>query len=289
MARKVISGLIQASNPINDESKSVAEIQAAMLEKHMPMIHDAGKQGVQILCLQEIFNGPYFCPGQDRRWYDAAEPVPGPTVEKLAPIAQKYQMAMVIPVYEREMAGVYYNTAAVIDADGTYLGKYRKTHIPQTSGFWEKYFFRPGNLGYPTFQTRYARIGVYICYDRHFPEGARALGLNGAEIVYNPSATVAGLSQYLWKLEQPAHAVANGYFVGAINRVGTEAPWNIGKFYGTSYFVDPRGNFLATASEDQDELVVAELDLEVIEEVRRTWQFFRDRRPDTYGDLTEDR
>jgi beta-ureidopropionase len=289
MARKVTSGLIQASNPINDESKSVAEIQAAMLEKHLPMIHDAGKQGVQILCLQEIFNGPYFCPGQDRRWYDAAEPVPGPTVEKMIPIAQKYQMAMVVPVYEREMAGVYYNTAAVIDADGTYLGKYRKNHIPQTSGFWEKYFFRPGNLGYPTFQTRYARIGVYICYDRHFPEGARALGLNGAEIVYNPSATVAGLSQYLWKLEQPAHAVANGYFVGAINRVGTEAPWNIGKFYGTSYFVDPRGNFLATASEDKDELVVAELDLDVIEEVRRTWQFFRDRRPDTYGPLTEDR
>jgi N-carbamoylputrescine amidase len=289
MARKVTSGLIQASNPINDESKSVAEIQAAMLEKHLPMIHDAGKQGVQILCLQEIFNGPYFCPGQDRRWYDAAEAVPGPTVEKLVPLAQKYQMAMVIPVYEREMAGVYYNTAAVIDADGTYLGKYRKNHIPQTSGFWEKYFFRPGNLGYPTFQTRYARIGVYICYDRHFPEGARALGLNGAEIVYNPSATVAGLSQYLWKLEQPAHAVANGYFVGAINRVGTEAPWNIGKFYGTSYFVDPRGNFLATASEDKDELIVAELDLDVIEEVRRTWQFFRDRRPDSYGILTEDR
>jgi len=287
--RKVISGLIQASNPINDESKSVAEIQAAMLEKHLPMIHEAGKNGVQILCLQEIFNGPYFCPGQDRRWYDAAEPVPGPTVEKMAALAQKYHMVMVVPVYEREMAGVYYNTAAVIDADGKYLGKYRKNHIPQTSGFWEKYFFRPGNLGYPTFQTRYARIGVYICYDRHFPEGARALGLNGAEIVYNPSATVAGLSQYLWKLEQPAHAVANGYFVGAINRVGTEAPWNIGKFYGTSYFVDPRGNFLATASEDKDELVVAELDLDVIEEVRRTWQFFRDRRPDSYGILTEDR
>jgi len=289
MARKVTSGLIQASNPINDETKPVAEIQAAMLEKHLPMIHEAGKNGVQILCLQEIFNGPYFCPGQDRRWYDAAEPVPGPTVEKMAALAQKYHMVMVVPVYEREMAGVYYNTAAVIDADGKYLGKYRKNHIPQTSGFWEKYFFRPGNLGYPTFQTRYARIGVYICYDRHFPEGARALGLNGAEIVYNPSATVAGLSQYLWKLEQPAHAVANGYFVGAINRVGTEAPWNIGKFYGTSYFVDPRGNFLATASEDKDELVVAELDLDVIEEVRRTWQFFRDRRPDSYGILTEDR
>jgi beta-ureidopropionase len=288
MARKVLSGLIQASNPINDESRPVAEIQAAMLEKHLPMIHDAGKRGVQILCLQEIFNGPYFCPGQDRRWYDAAEPVPGPTVAALAPIAAKYQMAMVVPLYEREQAGIYYNTAAILDADGSYLGKYRKTHIPQTSGFWEKYFFRPGNLGYPVFKTRYATIGAYICYDRHFPEGARALGLAGAEIVYNPSATVAGLSQHLWKIEQPAHAIANGYYVGAINRVGTEAPWNVGKFYGNSYFVNPRGEIIACGSEDQDELVVAELDLDLIEEVRRTWQFFRDRRPDAYGPLVEE-
>lgn len=288
MARKVISGLIQASNPINDESVPVAEIQQAMLDKHLPMIHEAGKQGVQILCLQEIFNGPYFCPGQDKRWYDAAEAVPGPTVDVMAAIARQYQMVIVVPVYEREQAGLYYNTAAIIDADGSYLGKYRKTHIPQTSGFWEKYFFRPGNLGYPVFKTRYATIGAYICYDRHFPEGARALGLAGAEIVYNPSATVAGLSQHLWKIEQPAHAIANGYFVGAINRVGTEAPWNIGKFYGNSYFVDPRGQIIACGSEDKDELVVAELDLSMIEEVRRTWQFFRDRRPDAYGPLTED-
>ncbi|MBA3457401.1 MAG: acyltransferase [Deltaproteobacteria bacterium] len=287
MARKVLSGLIQASNPINDESKSVAEVQAAMLEKHLPMIHDAGKKGVQILCLQEIFNGPYFCPGQDKRWYDAAEAVPGPTCETLSKIAAKYQMAMVVPLYEREQAGVYYNTAAILDADGSYLGKYRKTHIPQTSGFWEKYFFRPGNTGYPVFKTRYATIGAYICYDRHFPEGARALGLAGAEIVYNPSATVAGLSQHLWKIEQPAHAIANGYYVGAINRVGTEAPWNIGKFYGNSYFVNPRGEIIACGSEDNDELVVAELDLDMIEEVRRTWQFFRDRRPDAYGPLVD--
>ncbi len=288
MTRKVLSGLIQASNPINDESVSVAEVQKAMLDKHLPMIHEAGKQGVQILCLQEIFNGPYFCPGQDKRWYDAAEAVPGPTVDVMAAIARQYQMVIVVPIYEREQAGLYYNTAAVIDADGSYLGKYRKTHIPQTSGFWEKYFFRPGNLGYPVFKTRYATIGAYICYDRHFPEGARALGLAGAEIVYNPSATVAGLSQHLWKIEQPAHAIANGYFVGAINRVGTEAPWNIGKFYGNSYFVDPRGQIIACGSEDDDELVVAELDLSMIEEVRRTWQFFRDRRPDAYGPLTED-
>lgn len=287
MARIVKCGLIQCSNPINDESKSVAEIQTAMLDKHLPFIDEAGKQGVQILGLQEIFNGPYFCPGQDKRWYAAAESVPGPMTELMAGYAKKYNMVIVVPVYEREMAGVYYNTAAVIDADGAYLGKYRKNHIPQTAGFWEKYYFKPGNLGYPTFKTRYAQIGVYICYDRHFPEGARLLGLHGAEIVFNPSATVAGLSQYLWKLEQPAHAVANGYFVAASNRVGTEAPWNIGKFYGSSYFVDPRGTMLAVASEDNDELVVADLNLGLIEEVRQTWQFFRDRRPDTYEDMVK--
>ena len=286
MSRIVKSGLIQMSNPLNDPSASVLAVRDAMFDKHLPFIEEAGQRGVQILCLQEVFNGPYFCPGQETRWYDIAESVPGPTTERLAAIAKKYEMVMVVPVYEREMAGVYYNTAAVIDADGTYLGKYRKNHIPQVNpGFWEKFYFKPGNLGYPTFKTRYATIGVYICYDRHFPEGARLLGLGGAEIVYNPSATVKGLSQYLWKLEQPAHAVANGYFMGCINRVGTEAPWNIGKFYGTSYFVDPRGQFLATASEDNDELLVADLDLDVIEEVRRTWQFYRDRRPETYGDM----
>ncbi len=286
MARNVHVGLIQASTPF-DPSWGVEKIKNAGLEKHLPLIEEAGKRGVQILGLQEIFNGPYFCPSQEPKWYDAAEAVPGPTTELMQKIAKKHQMVMVVPVYERESAGVYYNTAAVIDADGSYLGKYRKNHIPHTSGFWEKYFFKPGNLGYPTFQTRFARVGVYICYDRHFPEGARALGLNGAEVVFNPSATVAGLSQYLWKLEQPAHAVANGYFVAASNRVGTEAPWNIGRFYGTSYVVDPRGNFLATASEDKDELVSATCDLEMIEEVRRVWQFFRDRRPETYGELTK--
>jgi N-carbamoylputrescine amidase len=287
MPRTVVGGLIQCQNPINDESAPVAVIKKAMFDRHVPLIEEAGRRGVQILCLQEIFDGPYFCPSQDARWYDATEPVPGPTTDAVAKLAARHAMAVVVPVYEREQAGVYYNTAAVYDADGTFLGKYRKNHIPHTSGFWEKYFFKPGNLGYPVFETRYARVGVYICYDRHFPEGARILGLKGAEIVFNPSATVAGLSQYLWKLEQPAHAVANGYFMGCINRVGTEAPWNIGKFYGSSYFVDPRGNFLAEASEDRDELVVAEMNLDMIEEVRRVWQFYRDRRPETYAAMTE--
>ena len=281
------SGLIQMSLAKTEGEGTIAEIKAAMVHKHLPYIEKAGQQGVQILCLQEIFSTPYFCPGQDKAWYAAAEPVPGPTTELLAQYARQYNMVIIVPVYEKEMAGLLYNTAAVIDADGSYLGKYRKTHIPHTSGFWEKFFFKPGNLGYPVFQTRYAKIGVYICYDRHFPDGARCLGLNGAEIVYNPSATVAGLSQYLWKLEQPAHAAANGYFMGCINRVGEEKPWNLGKFYGSSYFVDPRGQIFAQASEDQDELLVADFDLDMIEEVRNVWQFYRDRRPETYGALVE--
>lgn len=285
MARIVRGGLIQCANPTTEGS--LDEIRNAMFERHIPFIEEAGRKGVQVLCLQELFNGPYFCPSQDPRWYDFAEAVPGPTTHLLAEYAKKYEMVIIAPVYEREIAGVYYNTAAVIDADGKYLGKYRKQHIPHTSGFWEKYYFKPGNMGYPVFQTRYGVVGVYICYDRHFPEGARLLGLHGAEMVFNPSATVAGLSQYLWKLEQPAHAVANGYFMGAINRVGTEAPWNIGKFYGSSYFVGPRGQFLAVASEDNDELVVADMDLEQIEEVRKIWQFYRDRRPETYEDMVK--
>jgi beta-ureidopropionase len=287
MPRKIKSGLIQMSLPMTEGEGTIAEIKAAMLEKHLPYIQKAGEQGVQILCLQEIFNTPYFCPGQDPKWYASAEPIPGPTTDLMSEYAKKYKMVIIVPIYEKVQAGVFYNTAAVIDADGTLLGSYRKNHIPHTSGFYEKFFFKPGNLGYPTFQTAYAKIGVYICYDRHFPDGARILGLNGAEIVYNPSATVTGLSQYLWKLEQPAHAAANGYFMGCINRVGYEKPWDLGKFYGSSYFVDPRGQIFAQASEDNDELLVSEFDLDMIDEVRNIWQFYRDRRPETYGQLTD--
>jgi N-carbamoylputrescine amidase len=258
----------------------------AMLEKHLGFIDEAGKKGVQVLCMQEIFNTPYFCPAQDPKWFRTAERIPdGPTISILKEYAKKYSMVIVAPIYEEQMTGVYYNTAAVIDADGKYLGKYRKNHIPQVGGFWEKYYFKPGNLGYPTFQTAYCNVGVYICYDRHFPEGARLLALNGAELVFNPSATVAGISKHLWKIEQPAHAVANGYFMGNINRIGRETPWNIGEFYGNSYFVDPRGNIVAEGSADKDEVVVAELDLDFIREVRDQWQFFRDRRPETYENM----
>ncbi len=289
MSRIIKCGLIQSHN-VAPTDAPIPEIRQANLDHQMKMVEDAARQGVQMLCFQEIFTMPYFCAEQQTRWYDAVERIPdGPTVKMMQDVAKEHGMVMIVPIYEEEQSGVYYNSAAVIDADGKYLGKYRKTHIPHVApGFWEKFYFRPGNLAYPCFDTAFARIGVYICYDRHFPEGARCLGLNGAEIIFNPSATVAGLSEYLWKLEQPAHAVANGYFVGAINRVGTEAPWNIGEFYGQSYFCDPRGQIIVEGSRDQDELVVADLDMDKIREVRNTWQFFRDRRPDAYGEIVAD-
>jgi len=260
-----------------------------MIEKHIPLIREAAEKGAQVCCLQEIFNGPYFCAEQQTKWYDTAEPIPdGPTIRLMQEIAKRHGMVMIVPIYELDMAGVYYNSAAVIDETGAYLGKYRKHHIPHCHpGFWEKFYFKPGNLGYPVFPTRFGKIGVYICYDRHFPEGARELGLNGAEIVFNPSATVAGLSEYLWKIEQPAHAVANQYYVGAINRVGTEKPWCIGEFYGQSYFCNPRGQTMVQASRDQDEVVVADLDLDMIQEVRNVWQFYRDRRPESYTQIAK--
>ena len=287
MARIVRSGLIQAKLSLSTENP-IDKIKQSMIDLHVSMIDDAAKKGVQILCMQELFYGPYFCAEQETKWYSLVEKFPnGPTIQLMQELAKKHSMVIVVPIYEEEITGVYYNTAAVIDADGKYLGKYRKHHIPHCNpGFWEKFYFKPGNAGYPVFKTAYADIGVYICYDRHFPEGARCLGLNGAEIVFNPSATVAGLSEYLWKLEQPAHAVANGYFVGAINRVGTEAPWNIGEFYGQSYFASPRGKIIAEASRDKTELVIADLNLDEILEVRNVWQFYRDRRPETYDAIT---
>jgi N-carbamoylputrescine amidase len=283
MPRITRAALIQASNDA-PPSAPLETIKRAMIDKHVALIAQAAREGARVCCLQELFYGPYFCAEQDTRWYKLTERVPdGPTTEIMQGLAKKHGMILIAPIYEVDMPGVFYNTAAVIDERGTYLGKYRKTHIPHCQpGFWEKFYFKPGDLGYPVFATSAGRIGVYICYDRHFPEGARELGLNGAEIVFNPSATVAGLSEYLWKLEQPAHAVANQYFVGAINRVGTEAPWNIGEFYGTSYFCDPRGRIIAEGPRDRDAVVVADLDLDLIEEVRNVWQFFRDRRPESY-------
>ncbi|GAA4988513.1 nitrilase-related carbon-nitrogen hydrolase [Kitasatospora paranensis] len=259
-----------------------------MIAAHEKAARDAAAQGAQIIGFQEVFNAPYFCQVQEPEHYDWAEAVPdGPTVQRMSALARELGLVIVVPVYEVEQSGFYYNTAAVIDADGSYLGKYRKHHIPQVKGFWEKYYFKPGNLGWPVFDTAVGKVGVYICYDRHFPEGWRALGLAGAEIVYNPSATSRGLSAYLWQLEQPAAAVANEYYIAAINRVGVEE-YGDNDFYGTSYFVDPRGQFVGEVASDKDEeLVVRDLDLDIIEQVRQQWAFYRDRRPEAYGPLTE--
>ena len=260
----------------------------SMIEANVELAREAAAQGAQVLCFQELFYGPYFCQVQDSQYFSYTEAVPGgPTTELMCSLARELHMVLVVPVFEEEQPGVYYNTAAVIDADGTYLGKYRKTHIPQVQGFFEKYYFRPGNLGYPVFQTAVGPVGVYICYDRHFPEGWRALGLAGARLVFNPSATSRSLSQYLWRLEQPASAVANEYFVGAINRVGVE-PLGDDDFYGSSYFVNPRGQLVGEAApDDKSAVVVRDLDMDLLAEVRQTWAFYRDRNPAAYVTLVQ--
>jgi len=277
MANTVRAALVQTAWTGDKES---------MVEKNVKYARDAAAQGAQVMCFQELFNAPYFCQVQDDEHKDTAEPVPdGPTTQRMIELAKETGMVLVVPIYEKEDDGLLYNTAAVVDADGTYLGKYRKTHIPHVNGFWEKFYFRPGNTGYPVFDTAVGRIGVYICYDRHFPEGWRALGLAGAKIVFNPSATSRGLSMYLWNLEQPAAAVANEYFIGAINRVGKEE-FGENDFYGSSYFVDPRGQLVGDAASDTDEeVIIRDLDLDVIEDVRKVWAFYRDRRPDAYESL----
>jgi beta-ureidopropionase len=259
---------------------------ASMLDKHEGFARTAKEQGAQAVCFQELFYGPYFGITEDAKYYDLAQPADGPIVQRFAALAKELGMVLVLPIYEEAQTGVYYNTAVVVDADGSVLGRYRKNHIPNLDSFWEKFYFRPGNLGYPVFETAVGRVGVYICYDRHFPEGWRELALNGAEIVFNPNATKPGLSNRLWDLEQATAAAANGYFIGAPNRVGREDNEYGEKavtFYGTSQFVDPRGNFVGDrGSSEHEDVVVRDLDLDLIREVRNAWQFFRDRRPDTY-------
>ena len=279
MSRVVRGALVQASWTGDKES---------MIQKHEQRAHEAAKQGAQFILFQELFYGPYFCQVQDPEYYDYTELIPdGPTTRgcRTWPRKPAWSSSPRCTRKTSQASGIYYNTSAIIDADGKYLGKYRKTHIPHVNGFWEKFYFRPGNLGYPVFETDIAKFGMYICYDRHFPEGARALGLNGAEIVLMPSATSRGLSEYLWHIEQRSHAVANGYFVGTINRVGIE-PLGDNDFYGQSYFCDPRGQYVGEIGDaHNEELIVRDLDMDMIKQVRDTWQFYRDRRPDAYEDL----
>ncbi len=286
MPRMVRGALIQATWTGDKQS---------MIDKHVAYVEQAAKDGAQVMCFQELFYGPYFCQVQDPKFYGYTEHIPdGPTTRLMQDLARKHKMVLIVPMYEEDITGVYYNTAAIIDADGKFLGKYRKTHIPQVPGFWEKFYFKPGNLGYPVFDTAVGRVGIYICYDRHFPEGPRMLGLHGAEMIFIPSATSRGLSMHLWEIEQRAHAIFNGVFVGTINRVGQEAEFGSNDYYGTSYFADPRGQYVpdihtgqGCASDTKEQLVIADLDLDKVREVRNTWQFYRDRRPELYGDIAD--
>lgn len=255
----------------------------AQNKHNVALIEQAAEQGAQIVCLQELATGPYFCQVEDPEWFQLAEPVPnGPTTELMQETAKRLGVVLVVPLYEKA-DNFFYNTAAVIDADGTYLGKYRKNHIPHGNYFYEKYYFKPGNLGYPVFETKFAKVGVYICYDRHFPEGARALGINGAEIVFMPSAT-SGESEEWWLLEQRGHAKANGYWVGTINRVGIEPELGPNDFYGTSYFANPNGTIVAQAGREE-EILIHDIDLSPLDPRTMPNTFWRDRRPDTYDEL----
>ena len=275
MSNTVRAALVQATWTGDKES---------MIQKHFDYTRQAAAQGVQVICYQELFYSPYVGQVQDPKYYRYVEPIPGPTTEAVQKLAQETNMVIIAPIYEEETTGIYYNTAIVVDADGSLVGKDRKTHLPNLPGFWEKFYFRPGNVGYPVFDTAVGKVGVYICYDRHFPEGARCLGLNGAELVFIPSATSRGLSMHLWFIEQTSHAIANGYWVGTINRVGVE-PDGDNDFYGSSYFANPRGEIVAQASDTAEELLITDIDMDMVRTVRETWQFYRDRRPDMYGEI----
>jgi predicted amidohydrolase len=247
------------------------------------MVRQAAARGAQVVLLPEVFHELFFITDLDSRYFDAAEPIPGPITEMMQQLARELQVVIIAPIYERVERSVYYNSAAVIDADGRLLGVYRKNHIPLNTIFYEKLYFKPGNLGYPVFNTRYGKIGLLICHDRHYPEGARALALNGAEILLIPSATPdKSLSRKVWEKELCAHAIFNEVFVAGLNRTGKEGKYI---YYGHSVAFDPSGEMLAQAGADEEVLLV-DCDLDLITQRRRAWQFYRDRRPDTYGILT---
>jgi N-carbamoylputrescine amidase len=257
------------------------------------MVRAAAARGARIICLPELFSTMYFCVERRPEYFDWAEPIPGPTVERMAEVARETGAVLICPVFERAADGRFFNAAAVIGPDGRVLGKYRKSSIPlmdvarsaEPRGQ-EKFYFEPGDLGFPTFATPFARIGILICYDRHFPEAARVLGLGGAEIVFVPTATT-GMTRYLWDLELRAHAVTNIYYVCGVNKVGVDVGGSTRNHFGSSLVIDPRGQILAQASDTREDMAVADVDLGVIPELRALWGYYRDRRPDMYGPLVE--
>ena len=269
---------------------------AANLEKAIQRVREAAAKGAQIVCLQELFRSQYFCQKEDAALFDLAEAIPGPSTDALRPVAKECGVVIVASLFERRAAGLYHNTAAVIDADGEFLGIYRKMHIPDDPLFYEKYYFAPGDLGFKTFDTKFGRVAVLVCWDQWYPEGARLAALGGANILFYPTAIgwhPAEKAQYgaaqrdAWRTIQRSHAIANGVFVAAVNRVGHEGPKDGGlEFWGTSFVSDPFGVVLAEGSTGEEEILVVECDLARIEEVRRNWPFLRDRRIDHYAGIT---
>jgi len=266
------------------------------LEKALWRIREAAGQGAQVVCLQELFRSQYFCRQEDAALFDLAEAIPGPSVETIGRLAAELGVVVVASLFERRTAGVYHNTAAVIDADGSLLGIYRKMHIPDDPLYFEKFYFTPGDLGFRSFDTRHGRIAVLVCWDQWYPEAARLAALTGAQVLFYPTAigwhpsekTEFGVAQHdAWRTMQRAHAIANGIYVAAVNRTGYEGPPDRGlEFWGASFVSDPFGQVLTEASHDREEILIAECDPRRIEEVRRNWPFLRDRRIDAYGDIT---
>jgi N-carbamoylputrescine amidase len=268
----------------------------ANLNSALTRIRQAAEAGAQVICLQELFRSPYFCQREDPACFDLAEPIPGPSTERLGAVARETGTVVIGSLFERRAAGVCHNTAVVLDADGTLLGRYRKMHIPDDPLYYEKYYFTPGDLGFRAFDTRFGQIGVLVCWDQWYPEGARLTALQGAEILFYPTAIgwhprekaeFGTAQQQAWELIQRSHALANGVYVAAVNRVGHEGPLEGGlEFWGSSFVCDPFGQIAARSPADQEDVLVVPCDLRRLEEVRRNWPFLRDRRIDAYGDLT---
>jgi N-carbamoylputrescine amidase len=290
--------------PARSKTVNVGLIQAACstdpnanLSKTIAAAEEAVKRGAQIICTQELFRSQYFCQSEDHRYFEWAEPIPGPITEAFQKFAQAHQVVVIASIFEKRAAGLYHNTAAIVDADGTLLGRYRKMHIPDDPLYYEKFYFTPGDLGFRTWQTRYAKIGVLICWDQWFPEAARLTALQGAEILFYPTAigwhpaekAEHGQRQHeAWELIQRSHAVANGCYVVAPNRVGHERLAGDGiEFWGQSFVAGTSGEMLARASVDKEEILVVQLDLANVDSTRTHWPFLRDRRVDAYGDLTK--
>jgi N-carbamoylputrescine amidase len=291
MADKFTVGLVQMKCTTNKEEN---------LGRATEKIREAAKRGAQIISLHELFAGEYFCRTEDATLFDLAEPVPGPTTERLAKVAKELKVALVASVFERRAAGVYHNTCAVLDADGSYLGKYRKMHIPDDPLYYEKFYFTPGDLGFLNFDTMYASVGVQICWDQWYPEGSRLTAMKGAQVIFYPTSIgwhphekgeVGAAQLDSWKTIQRAHAVANGIYVAVVNRVGYEGKPEKGdaglEFWGNSFVADPSGQVMAEAAQDKEEILVVECDPGKSEDTRRNWPFFRDRRIDAFAGILE--